>query len=492
MPCLASFISEKVICPKIRFFLITLLTITAPVMANHPVADVVTMRNGDIHIGKVKQANFLLETGFGLLDFSIQDIKHIKFPAKTPSAANPSTSLARITALSGEYINGELLQSSVDISRLQDPGLPIQLENVNLIDIGTPHQQPSSKPFRGRLETRSSDMLFVKPGFDALQLKTEAGVHRIERTQLLYLDAVLRTDEDTTFAQASLIDGHVIQGVLIEDPLPLVSAYQQAINISAQDISRLNLSQESQQPEKALVFSDPIPKLGTGPEMVVIPAGHFLKGDHQDDGDFDEKPLAEVKLKAFAIGRFEVTFAQYDLFCRQTRCNLPDDQDWGRGERPVMNVSWNHALAYTEWLSEKTGKPYRLPSDAEWEYAHRAGEMTRYAWGNEVESARANCEGCGSLWDGDQTAPVGRFPANAFGLHDTAGNVFEWVADCFHDRFADAPFDGSPIEKKGCGKRVIRGGAWSFPPRELRSANRWRDFPSRRSDDTGFRVALDL
>ena len=168
------------------------------------------------------------------------------------------------------------------------------------------------------------------------------------------------------------------------------------------------------------------------------------------------------------------------------------DQAWGRGNRPVINVSWLEAQAYVDWLSAQTGQPYRLPSDAEWEYAHRAGATTRFPWGDDSGQARANCEGCGSIWDGDKSAPRGRFEANAFGLYDTAGNVFEWVADCFTDRFSSAPADGSPVDKPGCGKRVIRGGAWSFPPHEIRSANRWRDFPSRRSDDTGFRLALDL
>lgn len=492
MLCSVFFISEKVIYPKFFLLLIPLLAITTPVMASHPVADVITMRNGDIHIGKVKQDNFFLKTDFGLLDFRPQDIEHIKFPAKLSATEKPSGSLVQILTRSGEHIKGELSQTSIEISRLQDPGLPIQLKDVSLISIGASHQQNPATPFSGKLETRSGDMLLVQPGFDTLQIRNETGVHQIERTQLRYLDAILRTDEDTTFAQATLHDGRLVQGKLLADPLSLSSAYQHEIQIAASEISRLSLSQENKPQQNIGIFSDPIPKLGMGPQMIRIPSGNFLRGDHQGDGDFDEKPLAEVKLKTFAIGRFEITFAQYDLFCKQTRCNFPDDQEWGRGERPVMNVSWKQALAYTEWLSEKTGKHYRLPSDAEWEYAHRAGEMTRYAWGNEVESARANCEGCGSLWDGDQTAPVGRFPANAFGLHDSAGNVFEWVADCFHDRFADAPSDGSPIEKEGCGKRVIRGGAWSFPPHELRSANRWRDFPTRRSDDTGFRIALDL
>jgi formylglycine-generating enzyme required for sulfatase activity len=229
-----------------------------------------------------------------------------------------------------------------------------------------------------------------------------------------------------------------------------------------------------------------------GPEMIALSGGEYLRGDSSGDGDNDEKPPRPVKPGPFAIGTFEVTFEEYDQFCDATGHPRPDDEGWGRGRRPVINVSWQDAKAFTDWLSSKTRQIYRLPSDAEWEYAARAGTRSRFWWGNEPGTARANCEGCGSLWDGEKTARVGKFRANPYGLHDTAGNVFEWVADCYHDSFANAPIDGSALDKPGCGKRVIRGGAWSFPPREIRSANRWRDFPSRHSDDTGFRIVREL
>jgi len=229
-----------------------------------------------------------------------------------------------------------------------------------------------------------------------------------------------------------------------------------------------------------------------GPEMIELSGGEYLRGDTSGDGDNDEKPPVSVKPGPFAISAFEVTFVEYDRFCDATGRSRPDDGGWGRGRRPVINVSWEDATAFTDWLSGKTRQTYRLPSDAEWEYAARAGTRSRFWWGDEPGVARANCEGCGSLWDGEKTARVGKFAANPNGLHDTAGNVFEWVADCHHDSFAKAPTDGSALDKPGCGKRVIRGGAWSFPPREIRSANRWRDFPSRSCDDTGFRVVREL
>lgn len=229
-----------------------------------------------------------------------------------------------------------------------------------------------------------------------------------------------------------------------------------------------------------------------GPEMMRLEGGMSIRGDLKGDGDSDERPPTEIEIKEFAIGVYEVTFEEYDRFCVSTGCRLPDDQGWGRGRRPVVNVTWDMANAFTRWLSRQTGDRYRLPTDAEWEYAARGGTKTRFWWGDEPDVARSNCAECGSLWDGEKTSRVGRFNPNPFGLHDTAGNVFEWVADCWSDDFSQAPKDGSALEKPECGVRVIRSGAWSFPQREVRSANRWRNFQSRRSDDTGFRVAREL
>jgi formylglycine-generating enzyme required for sulfatase activity len=234
---------------------------------------------------------------------------------------------------------------------------------------------------------------------------------------------------------------------------------------------------------------------GLAPELMALPSGRFMRGDLQGtSADIDEKPPTDVTLsRPFAIGVYEVTFDEFDAFCDATGRAKPDDSGWGRGRRPVVNVTWNDAVTYTRWLSEQAGRVYRLPTDAEWEYAARAGTDTRFWWGDDLGVDLANCAGCGSAWDGYETAPVGSFQPNPFGLYDTAGNVFEWIADCFAETFAKAPADGSAHENlAGCGQRVYRGGSWSFPPREVRSANRWRDFPTGSSDDMGFRVAREL
>ena len=160
------------------------------------------------------------------------------------------------------------------------------------------------------------------------------------------------------------------------------------------------------------------------------------------------------------------------------------------GDRnPVERVSWNDAQGFVLRLGTKTGKQYRLLTEAEWEYAARAGTATKYPWGNSVGSGNANCSGCSSRWDGWRTAPVGSFKANRFGLHDMHGNVYEWVADCWNGNYAGAPTDGSVWNSGECSRRVLRGGSWYYEPRSMRSAYRIRYTTGRRSDGNGFRIA---
>ena len=217
------------------------------------------------------------------------------------------------------------------------------------------------------------------------------------------------------------------------------------------------------------------------PEMVVVPAGaaSLASGRNVTIGN------------PFAVGKFEVTFAEWDACVAQGGCShRPYDRGWGRGRQPVMNVNWDDAKAYVAWLSRRTGKSYRLLSEAEWEYAAQAGS------GREVAVTRganqANCDGCGSRWDDKQTAPVGSFAANAFGLHDMLGNVWEWTADCWNDNHAGAAADGSARQGGDCSRRVLRGGSWDYLPELTRSADRVRSASGFRGVDNGFRVARTL
>ena len=199
------------------------------------------------------------------------------------------------------------------------------------------------------------------------------------------------------------------------------------------------------------------------PEMVVISAGSFRMG--ADYALYDQvQPIHTVWMRSFALSKYEVTFDEYDAFTDATGRERADDAGWGRGRRPVINVSWDDAVAYTQWLSSQTGENYRLPSEAEWEYAARAGSRTMYSWGNDIGVNRANCDGCGSQWDAEKTAPVGSFSTNRWDIHDMHGNVAEWVQDCWNWNYKGAPADGSAWESGDCSERVLRGGSWRSEP----------------------------
>ena len=236
-------------------------------------------------------------------------------------------------------------------------------------------------------------------------------------------------------------------------------------------------------------FRDELRSGGFGPEMVAIPAGRFRMGcDRGEVGCTRERqPSREVVFGApFAMSKHEVTFDDYDRFLLHARVGRrrhdeADDQGWGRGRRPVINVTWGDAVAYAAWLSAQTGARYRLPSEAEWEYAARAGATTKWPWGDEFEPGWGNCVDCGGPWQGERTVPVGMFPPNAWGLHDMQGNVNEILFDCFSVGYEDAPVDGSARTAPGSGRigwferagkkdkdgecvlRTYHGGSWPYP-----------------------------
>jgi formylglycine-generating enzyme required for sulfatase activity len=240
------------------------------------------------------------------------------------------------------------------------------------------------------------------------------------------------------------------------------------------------------------VFQDRLRDGSLGPKMVRIPAGSFRMGDIQGGGYSDEKPVHRVSIGKFAMGMYEVTFAEYDKFAEATGRRKPSDRGWGRGNRPVINVSWNDATAYTNWLSDQTGYTYRLPTEAEWEYAARAGTETKYWWGNRASHEYANYgkdECCGGLVKGKDrwkyTSPVGSFLANKFGLYDTSGNVWEWTCSEYKNKY-----NGKEKQCVTKGYRLsLRGGSWFDVPGGMRSADRDGNEPPFRVGDGGFRVS---
>ena len=241
------------------------------------------------------------------------------------------------------------------------------------------------------------------------------------------------------------------------------------------------------------------------PEMVVIPEGSFRMGCVSGIECLDFwKPVHEVRVASFELSMYEVTFEEYDRFSAATGHERADDEGWGRGRRPVINVSWEDAVVYTEWLSSQTGERYRLPTEAEWEYAARAGSTTWYHFGNDASQL---CRygnhldaSADSRWrntacsDGfvNRTAAVGTYQPNAWGLHDMHGNVEEWVQDCWNNSYRGAPADGSAWTRENCQSRGIRGGSWNHNYFELRVAHRSFNLYYMEGFFNGFRVARTL
>lgn len=274
---------------------------------------------------------------------------------------------------------------------------------------------------------------------------------------------------------------------------------------------------------------------GVCPEMIVVPPGKFAMGSPPDEagrGD-DEGPQQEVRIEhAFAVGRYEVTRRQYEAFLRDTgypvsgecvtdrrkpgqwapdpQTNFNDPGFEQAADHPAACVSWNDAKAYIGWLNQKTAGGYRLLTEAEWEYAARAGTSTAYPWGISIDDGCAHMNGFdrvilkrkGDLYKGEpvpfaecsdgylNTAPVGSFRPNAFGLHDMIGNLAEWVEDCSTQSYASS--EAGDAQTSDCSKRMVRGGSWGTQPRQLRSAERIRYLPSDVDDSIGIRVAKSL
>ena len=327
----------------------------------------------------------------------------------------------------------------------------------------------------------------------------KGGVGLLERVLERIPHGTLTLDLDPSAAEVTLpgIGSPYRSGMRVAEgshpAMAVRSGYREAVHdimVSGDTVERIKLEREA-----GSVFADALSSGGEGPEMVVIPAGAFRMGcvSGQDCND-DQLPVREVSISSFALSKHEVTFNDWDACVSDGGCNgRPGiDAGWGRGDRPKIEVFWEEAQSYVEWLSEVTGHEYRLPTEAEWEYAARAGTETKYSWGNGIGNNQANCRGCGSQWDNEMTAPVGSFGANAFGLHDMHGNVWEWVEDCWNDSYEGAPSNGSAWLSGECRIRVLRGGSWYYPPIYLRSAYRLRDIDGFRFSLFGFRVARTL
>nr|WP_234815022.1 formylglycine-generating enzyme family protein [Noviherbaspirillum denitrificans] len=262
------------------------------------------------------------------------------------------------------------------------------------------------------------------------------------------------------------------------------------------------IAKEPPAPKEAPAQAEPVPdkpppKAATGeirdcptcPVLISLPAGSFTMG--ANSGDPSEKPAHRATISTpFAIGKYEVTVEQWNACAEGGGC--PRLGGNYAGNTPVRDVSWDDAQQYVKWLSSTTGKSYRLPSEAEWEYAARGGTSSRFWWGEQMRPGNANCKDCGDPYSADGPAKVGSFAPNAYGLHDVNGSVWEWVADCWHNSYKGAPGDGKPWDMPGCRERVIRGGSWRDGASYMPASTRFKYGASVRHSQNGFRVARDL
>lgn len=370
---------------------------------------------------------------------------------------------------------------------------------------------------------------------DAARLRPESGNVQDASTQIVELRQD-RAGELLQQAHAAANRGDVARAEQLLGQLEQVSAQSQGIEELRTSIEQARLY-GGFAPGQSL--TDDLASGGTGPEMVVIPLGSFEMGSPRGETDRKkhEGPQHVVNLKrGFGLGRSEITVAQFRAFVQASgyissaqqagRSTIYDERTGSMGERagvdwqldhagrkaeadlPVVHVSWNDAKAYADWLARETGKSYRLPSEAEFEYVQRAGSSARYPWGDAFPSRLVgNLTG-----DGDRSAtkrswsnafpdyndgfwgaaPVRAYPANRYGVHDSDGNVSEWVEDCWHESYSRAPADGSAWVNPGCNKRVIRGASWASAPDQARSAFRISATPNTTNARVGFRVARDL
>jgi formylglycine-generating enzyme required for sulfatase activity len=227
------------------------------------------------------------------------------------------------------------------------------------------------------------------------------------------------------------------------------------------------------------------------PLMVALNPAPFTMGSNNSDPS--ERPAHKVALRApFAIGKYEVTVNQWKQCVKANVCPTLPSPDDAPGNVPMRDVSWDEVQLYLKWLSTVSGRPYRLPTEAEWEYAARGGTTTRYWWGDQMKGGNSSCEGCGEPWKADAPPPVGSFIANPFGLYDMNGSVWEWVQDCWHNNYKGAPADGSAWVGGDCRARVIRGGSWKEDGSYMLSTTRFKYDASVRQSQNGFRVARSL
>jgi len=305
---------------------------------------------------------------------------------------------------------------------------------------------------------------------------------------------------------APVLDATVaeIDEVMEEEMPPEEEEPEQVVEEIAETTADLKVEPETTKPSEPAApapsatvdankpFQDSLKLGGHGPMMVSIPAGSFKMGSPGSSRFTDERPQHTVNAKKFAVSQYEITFAQYDVYANSSGRKLPDSLYMDRETSPVIFISWDDAYYYVKWLAEQTGKKYRLPSEAEWEYMASGGKKSPFWWGYDEEPKRAHCFGCGTGLDPRKPTKIGSFEPNQFSIYDTAGNVAEWVHDCWHENYKGAPSTAEVWEGGDCAYRLVRGGSYSSPPQSLRTAKRDKFKSDSAYDHIGIRVIREL
>ncbi len=444
--------------------------------------DLLRMRNGDAYQGTVAADSIEIQTSYGSLSFPRAQVAVIKLLEERRNGE-------MLITTQGDRFSGQLSAKEFQVTPLAAAELKVSKLELAEIQFVSDVPAANAAAVPDELEMRNQDRFHAKVSTPEFGLKTAYGElsFKQEDIQSLEMDLTLPLSGTVVLRDRK----GVFKGSLGISEITLKTAADQELTISLDKIFRIDFGGSA--PGK--VFKDLLRDGSYGPEMVVIPAGQLprqagaVKGKNPNEAN-DSQQISIAK--PFAIGRFEVTFEEFDRFCLATGRPYPSDEGWGRGNRPVINVAWKDAKAYAEWLAVETGHSYRLPSEAEWEYAARAGTASEYWWGVDIGVGHANCNDCGSRWDAEQTAPVGSFRANPFGLFDTAGNVWEWTEDCWSENYQNTPLDGSAYVGGDCRRHVRRGGSWDDEPERLRASHRFSNVGRRHPRVLGIRVARDL
>ena len=303
---------------------------------------------------------------------------------------------------------------------------------------------------------------------------------------LLCLTMSIASANDTKI-HITTLDGKQFSAELLSKTILIKDESGKTSSLSFSDITKISLIAQNLDP----ILEHPLLN-DLNIKMILIPEGKYMMGDINATGYDNEKPAHKVILSAFLMQKKEVTTAQYLAYLRSAKRPIPKALLTAPADTPVSKVNWQEAQRFTQWLSQKTGLVFSLPSEAQWEYAARAGGMSDYSWGDVIGSNNAVCDGCGSKWDSVSSAPVGSFPANAYGLNDMHGNVWEWTQDCWHDNYDNAPDNGSAWNQGKCRKKVLRGGSWTNEKENLRTSTRFRGFSIKRDQDIGFRIVQKI